>query len=348
MSDHDVPTGGQRGDLQPFNDKEKDQSGRPQSWDRETYSPFRQEVLDKIRRSYLGEKYSEGRPVPLGEAWLRKPSDGLSAGSAGKELWNPTLSDLFGDSYLDPLAEVPGVQEYVRRVFPSKSVDITDDSDKIKKMGAYLGLWNEDYPLGQSPWPNKHFGFALKVEHHRAVVYGWKELGEVIDEGVLFPQGIGKLDQSTESKEKDLGLAGNKEGQEIETGNVFRDNFLQNILLTNKFFFKGWTKMTRTGLGALTSGTLAKKTGMVPVGRALTETFRWIRTGETGIVTLGLPGMWGSALIHSFYNASRVILALEVGIAIGSLVSAVPVYDENRTITDWWGEFWWDLFGDDE
>ncbi len=93
-------------------------------------------------------------------------------------------------------------------------------------------------------------------------------------------------------------------------------------------------------MGLITSGAVAKSFGTV-------TPFQAIRSLPSGVANLGAIGTIASAGFNTALNALLGALALEGGIGFGSMISSIPVYGTDQTITDWWVDFWWDLFHDE-
>ncbi len=98
---------------------------------------------------------------------------------------------------------------------------------------------------------------------------------------------------------------------------TFAENFSFAMRRTNAFFFEGYTKLARTGLGALTSGAVARTTGLTTIGMALPDLLR----GQ-GVANLGIRGTLLSVGANSVVNGLLATAALEGGIVVGSLVDA--------------------------
>jgi hypothetical protein len=125
------------------------------------------------------------------------------------------------------------------------------------------------------------------------------------------------------------------------TGLDFVSEYTKNLRTTNRFFFQGPTRLSRTAVGLVTAGAVAKTFGTVTPLQAI------LSLPAGGIATLGALGTVGAAALNTALNALLSGIALEAGIGFGSLVSAIPVYGTDQTITDWWADFWWDLFHDE-
>jgi hypothetical protein len=117
----------------------------------------------------------------------------------------------------------------------------------------------------------------------------------------------------------------------------FSTDYTRNLRATNSFFFQWPTELTRTALGLATAGTVAETFGTVTPLQAI----RSLPAG--GVASLGALGTIGSAVLNTGLNALLSSFALEGGIGFGSLISAIPVYGTDQTITDWWADFWWKL-----
>jgi RHS repeat-associated protein len=125
----------------------------------------------------------------------------------------------------------------------------------------------------------------------------------------------------------------------------FISTFRQNWKATNRFFFSGPTRLSRSAIGLTTSGAVARTYGTVTPAQAIRSILFPGATGVRGVAVLGgvVPTL-ASAALHIGWNAFLSGLALEAGITFGSLISAIPVYDSAETIGTWWGNYLWDFF----
>jgi hypothetical protein len=71
-------------------------------------------------------------------------------------------------------------------------------------------------------------------------------------------------------------------------------------------------------------------------------------SGLRGIATLGVFGTIGAAALNIGLNAVYSGVALEVGITIGSVASAVPVYGTDQNISEWWADYFWDILHEED
>jgi RHS repeat-associated protein len=108
----------------------------------------------------------------------------------------------------------------------------------------------------------------------------------------------------------------------------FTERFKNNLNVTNDFFFDGITRAARSGLGFLTSGAVAKKTG----GVTFWELMKVLPKGGYPAVG-GVAGTLAAFGINSVANGLYVAAALEVGIVGGSLIDAA-FCDELQTSFD--------------
>jgi len=102
------------------------------------------------------------------------------------------------------------------------------------------------------------------------------------------------------------------------TFRCFSRNFKNNLDVTNDFFFGGLTQLTRTGIGALTSGAVARTTGLTSLGRAARAL-----AGGTGVANLTIGRTIASVALNSLVNGALVAASLEGGIIVGSAASAL-------------------------
>jgi RHS repeat-associated protein len=98
----------------------------------------------------------------------------------------------------------------------------------------------------------------------------------------------------------------------------FQRHFENNLNETNDFFFSDLTRLSRTALGAMTSGAMARTTGLTNLGMAA----RALAQGG-GVANLGVAGTIASVAANSVVNGIAVATSLEVGIGIGSAASAL-------------------------
>ena len=122
----------------------------------------------------------------------------------------------------------------------------------------------------------------------------------------------------------------------------FVTTYTQNLRTTNQFFFSGFTRLTRTALGMLTAGGIARTYGTVTPFQAI----RSLPNG--GIANLGILATFASAGTNTTLNAIYGALFLEGGIGFGSLVNAMPVYGTKQSVLDWWVDFWWNLLNEEQ
>jgi len=102
------------------------------------------------------------------------------------------------------------------------------------------------------------------------------------------------------------------------TFRCFSRNFKNNLDVTNDFFFGGLTQLTRTGIGALTSGAVARTTGLTSLGMAARAL-----AGGTGVANLTIGRTIASVALNSLVNGALVAASLEGGIIVGSAASAL-------------------------
>ncbi|MBI5024957.1 MAG: RHS repeat-associated core domain-containing protein [Candidatus Omnitrophica bacterium] len=106
---------------------------------------------------------------------------------------------------------------------------------------------------------------------------------------------------------------------------TFGENFQFAIKANNQFFFGGVTQFTRTAIGSLTAGAVARETGLRTFGMALSEFLKNQRVyaPELAMASAAVAAELGaSVLAHGIYNAAVVVIGLEVGIVGGSLIDA--------------------------
>ena len=101
------------------------------------------------------------------------------------------------------------------------------------------------------------------------------------------------------------------------TGLCFMKHFMFAFNGTNRFFFEGPTRFTRTLIGMMTGGAVARTTGLTSLGMAWRELITL-----QGVANLGLRGTLMSIAANSIVNTILATAALEVGIAIGSAMDA--------------------------
>ena len=97
----------------------------------------------------------------------------------------------------------------------------------------------------------------------------------------------------------------------------FFSNFGFAFDSTNDFFFGGFTRLSRTGIGAITSGAVARSTGLTTIGMA----WRPILAGQ-GVANLSVAGTVASVAANAIVNGVVVTASLEVGIVMGSTINA--------------------------
>jgi len=120
----------------------------------------------------------------------------------------------------------------------------------------------------------------------------------------------------------------------------FFDDYNKNLKGTSRFFFKGVTSLSRTGLGLITSGSFARTMGTVTPVQAVRSLFQT----PAGIATLGgVSGTLVAAGAHVVGNTAAGAAFLFGGAGFGSIVSSIPVYDVDKTIGNWWGDLAWDF-----
>jgi RHS repeat-associated protein len=103
----------------------------------------------------------------------------------------------------------------------------------------------------------------------------------------------------------------------------FMDVFEANFRQTNDFFFSFPTSLSRTALGILTSGAVAKTFGTVTPVEAIRSLLNSNLGVGRGVATLGVSGTLAAAGLNMAINTVAVTLALETGIAIGSAADAL-------------------------
>ncbi len=97
----------------------------------------------------------------------------------------------------------------------------------------------------------------------------------------------------------------------------FKSNFEFAFDTTNDFFFGGFTRLARTGVGAITSGAVARSTGFTTIGMA----FRPLLAGQ-GVANLGVAGTIASVGANAVANGAIATIALETGVIAGSALDA--------------------------
>lgn len=140
-----------------------------------------------------------------------------------------------------------------------------------------------------------------------------------------------------ENNSINLGDALGLQPNSCDPNSSFTSRWWNNVVQTNTFFFSGWTRLGRTALGALTSGAVARQTGGVTLGM-------WWAVFPRGYATLG--GMSGTTLAflaNAAINTAYVVTFMQVGIAAGSIVNALPVYGTNQSVGSWWVDYWWNV-----
>jgi RHS repeat-associated protein len=100
----------------------------------------------------------------------------------------------------------------------------------------------------------------------------------------------------------------------------FGNNFDFAFGVTNDFFFGGWTRLARTGVGTLAGSAVAQNTGTLTLVQAARA---FARNGIGGLPTLGTAGTLGSAALGTALNAVASTAALEIGIGIGAAADAL-------------------------
>ncbi|MBX3122926.1 MAG: RHS repeat-associated core domain-containing protein [Nitrospira sp.] len=97
----------------------------------------------------------------------------------------------------------------------------------------------------------------------------------------------------------------------------FKSNFGFAFDSTNDFFFGGFTRLARTGVGTITSGAVARSTGFTSIGMA----WRPLLAGQ-GVANLGVAGTIASVAANAVTNAAIATVALETGAIVGSAIDA--------------------------
>lgn len=97
----------------------------------------------------------------------------------------------------------------------------------------------------------------------------------------------------------------------------FKSNLEFSFDTTNDFFFGGFTRLARTGVGAITSGAVARSTGFTSIGMA----WRPLLAGQ-GVANLSLAGTITSVAANAVSNAAVATIALETGVVVGSAIDA--------------------------
>ncbi len=111
---------------------------------------------------------------------------------------------------------------------------------------------------------------------------------------------------------------------------IFEDNLRDSLEVNHNFFFGGITQLSRTAIGALTAGAVARETGLYSFTMALREYLYNQRTyapnlGMTGISVVA--GLGVSVLANSAINTLLVGFSVETGVIVGSLIdSAIQTY----------------------
>jgi len=100
----------------------------------------------------------------------------------------------------------------------------------------------------------------------------------------------------------------------------FEANFGFAFGATNDFFFGGFTRVSRTGVGAITGGAVARTTGGLTVAQAAQA---FARNGIGGLPALGTSGTIAATAIGTATNAALSTAALEAGIVVGSAADAL-------------------------
>ncbi|MGH8612586.1 MAG: hypothetical protein ACREYF_11280 [Gammaproteobacteria bacterium] len=100
----------------------------------------------------------------------------------------------------------------------------------------------------------------------------------------------------------------------------FKTNFINNLAITNEFFFGFPENFTRTGIGLLlgSSATISNTVGTVKLGQALKSV---VLQGR-GVANLTIRNTLISGAINSGLGALAVGLSLEAGIITGSAIDA--------------------------
>ncbi len=95
-----------------------------------------------------------------------------------------------------------------------------------------------------------------------------------------------------------------------------------------------------TGAGIITAGHTAEVLGTTTLGS-------WVGSGFSGATLSGatFTSLETGVLVGgtAITNFALTGITWEVGVGIGSLVSAIPVYGTDKTVGDWWGDYFYDL-----
>jgi len=97
----------------------------------------------------------------------------------------------------------------------------------------------------------------------------------------------------------------------------FKENFAFAFSTTNDFFFGDITRLTRTAIGALTSGAVARTTGFTSLGMVI----RALVSGSR-VANLTIAATVASVAANALVNGVLVAGALEAGIIVGSALNA--------------------------
>jgi RHS repeat-associated protein len=98
----------------------------------------------------------------------------------------------------------------------------------------------------------------------------------------------------------------------------FNANFNFAFDNSTDLFFGGITRLSRTGIGLLTSGAVARTTGLTTVGMAA----RAFLSGQVGVANLGAIGTVGSVVLNTLTNGFVAAATLEAGVVAGSAIDA--------------------------
>ena len=122
-------------------------------------------------------------------------------------------------------------------------------------------------------------------------------------------------------------------------GLEYWENVWENFQATNEAL-PG--PLAPTGLTFLTSQATAVEVGGVTF-------LEWLRAGLRGATldAANLTALETAIAVGATWLTNYVFVSVswEGGVFVGSMISAIPVYGScDETITDWWVDFWWNLF----
>ena len=100
-----------------------------------------------------------------------------------------------------------------------------------------------------------------------------------------------------------------------------------------------------TGTGIVTAEHTAQVLGTTTLRTWLSSGLSGATLSGTSFTSLETGVLVGGTGVMNFAFTG---IAWETGVGIGSLVSAIPVYGADQSITDWWANFWWDLLNDEK